>query len=88
MGALRSADIKGELVAARDAAGWMNDDRVAYRVALGIERLLHDERTLLLPPGKHAPVPAALERERELGFPGGSHRLGQAHRKIIPPAGA
>ena len=76
-----------QLVAAGDAAGRMHDDRVAGRVALGIERLLHDERPVVAPRREHGARAAALVRQRERGAPPGcSDRLSAAHVRLIPPA--
>ncbi len=82
------SSVQRELVAAGDAAGRMHDDDVADVRALGIERLLHDQGTILLATGEHRALAVRGKCKREARLPGLRNRFGKAHPKIIPPAGA
>ena len=67
-----------ERIAADDPARRMHDDRLADLRTLGVERLLHAQRTDVLPGREHRARGIALEREIEPRFPsaGGMRRLG------------
>jgi hypothetical protein len=68
-----------QLIAARDAARRMHDDRMADALALGIQRLLHDERPVVTSPGEDRLACATLETQIEFRAPRSGHRLGDTH---------
>jgi len=57
-------------VATRDAAGRVDDDDLAHRVALRVERLLHDQRAFVRAPRKTRATLRVLEAERKRRAPG------------------
>src|SRR5258706_4957844 len=75
-----------QLVATRDAGWRVHEDGVADRAALGIERLLHDERPVVPPFREHRAPFATLEFQTQFPLPGGENRLRKPHVPIIPPA--
>src|SRR5258706_9597588 len=84
----RTVDAQPELVAADDAARRMDHDGVAHALAFRVERLLHDQWAVVLSAAKHRTGSLGRKTEREAGLPRCNNGLGQAHPKIIPPAGA
>src|SRR5579871_2565880 len=62
------------MVAAGDTPRRMHDDDVAGGVALGIERFLHDERTVVPALLQHGARTAAGEFQIERSAPGGCRR--------------
>jgi hypothetical protein len=68
--------LEQQLVAARDAARWVNHDGMAHLLAFGVKRLLHHERPFGRPRCKHGSLLVTLEAERELGPPRAQARSG------------
>src|SRR5260370_14105715 len=62
-------DLDGEPIAARDAAGRVNDDRMTDRVAFRVERALYAQRTVMQPMRECRARPVLLEAEFEPGKP-------------------
>ena len=69
----KDGDVEGEPISADDTRRRMHDDVLTECVALGIERLLHDQRPAMQPPSEHGSAAAALVAERELTAPAGAH---------------
>src|SRR4029079_18380045 len=75
---------EAELIAAGNAARRMHHDGVAHLAAFRVQRLLHDERTVVHVPAEGCFPVLKGKIEGKAGFPGTDQRLGYPHRPIIP----
>src|SRR5450755_2065393 len=82
MRARASVDVDCQLVAADDAARRMNNDVLAHRVALGIERLLHHQRSAVDTCVEHRALSDAPVADIELRKPAVLARVG-IERRIV-----
>jgi hypothetical protein len=75
----RSGDVHLQRVAAGDAARRMQQQRVAHRVAFGVERLLHTQRAAVLAPRQHGATARGAVTECNVCLPAG----GGVHRRRV-----